>query len=58
MRWRHGNPALPLDRRHVRRDPANGIWLRLRLAGYRTNTGTTLMLLNGEPLISFVLTTV
>jgi hypothetical protein len=26
--------------------------------GYRTSTGTTLMLLNGEPLISFVLTTV
>ena len=26
--------------------------------GYRTSAGTTLMLLNGEPLISFVLTTV
>jgi hypothetical protein len=25
---------------------------------YRASTGTTLMLLNGEPLISFVLTTV
>src|SRR5580698_8394485 len=31
----------------------------LHLRGrYRTSTGTTLMLLNGEPLISFVLTTV
>ena len=27
-------------------------------AGYRTSVGTTLMLLNGDPLISFVLTTV
>jgi hypothetical protein len=30
----------------------------LRNEGYRVPIGTTLMLLNGEPLISFVLTTV
>src|SRR5580698_10169028 len=51
--------------RHGAPEPACCVRQDFRLLGspplrgrYRTSSGTTLMLLNGEPLISFVLTTV